>query len=226
MKVVEERMETLADTLNAQNVTHILWSYATMGRTPAEVLIGVLERSMGLALEASSTAHSAQNFDPQDKLAGGGAAVEAVGERQASSVVLKAPSGEASTSRSLAPEDQVIELMRSMLLHLRETEGKEWVDTTNVPNAARMLPVSIIYILYQYYLLCTCYTSKAARMLPVSLCTSHSCSLTHSPLLARALSVSRPDSLAVSRPLPCAVLLAVYILFSPLDMCVCTRACL
>ena len=34
---------------------------------------------------------------------------------------------------------QVIELVRALLLHMRTSEGKEWVDITNMPKAAHML---------------------------------------------------------------------------------------
>ena len=37
------------------------------------------------------------------------------------------------------PEDQVVELVRALLLHMRSSEGKEWVDITNMPKAAHML---------------------------------------------------------------------------------------
>ena len=37
------------------------------------------------------------------------------------------------------PEDQVVELVKALLLHLRTSEGKEWVDTTNLPKAAYLL---------------------------------------------------------------------------------------
>jgi hypothetical protein len=40
---------------------------------------------------------------------------------------------------SQTPEDQVIELVRALLLHMRTSEGKEWVDITNMPKAAHML---------------------------------------------------------------------------------------
>mmetsp|Transcript_47935 Transcript_47935/g.74864 ORF Transcript_47935/g.74864 Transcript_47935/m.74864 type:complete len:705 (+) Transcript_47935:203-2317(+) len=36
-------------------------------------------------------------------------------------------------------EEQVIELVRALLLHLRGSEGKEWVDITNMPKAAHMM---------------------------------------------------------------------------------------
>lgn len=135
MKVLEGQAETLANTLDVQNVTNMLWAYATMGRMPGEVLIGVLERSLGLALEALTKARSAQKFDPQDKLACRGAAAEAVGKGQASSV--------ASSVQSRDAADQVIELVRAMLLHMRDTEGKEWLETSSLQQAAHMLQVSL-----------------------------------------------------------------------------------
>ena len=35
-----------------------------------------------------------------------------------------------------SPEEQVVELVRALLLHMRTSEGKEWVDITNKPKAA------------------------------------------------------------------------------------------
>ena len=37
----------------------------------------------------------------------------------------------------------MIELVRALLLHLRASEGKEWVDITNMPKAAHMLQVCV-----------------------------------------------------------------------------------
>jgi hypothetical protein len=42
---------------------------------------------------------------------------------------------------SQTPEDQVVELVRALLLHMRTSEDKEWVDITNMPKAAHMLQV-------------------------------------------------------------------------------------
>ena len=38
-----------------------------------------------------------------------------------------------------SPEEQVVELVRALLLHMRISEGKEWVDITNMPKAAHMM---------------------------------------------------------------------------------------
>ena len=38
-----------------------------------------------------------------------------------------------------SPEEQVVELVRALLLHMRTSEGKEWVDITNMPKAAHMM---------------------------------------------------------------------------------------
>mmetsp|Transcript_18255 Transcript_18255/g.59952 ORF Transcript_18255/g.59952 Transcript_18255/m.59952 type:complete len:679 (-) Transcript_18255:2186-4222(-) len=37
------------------------------------------------------------------------------------------------------PEEQVIELIKALLRHLKSSEGKDWVDITNMPKAAHMM---------------------------------------------------------------------------------------
>jgi len=37
------------------------------------------------------------------------------------------------------PEEQVIELIKALLRHLQSSEGKDWVDITNMPKAAHMM---------------------------------------------------------------------------------------
>ena len=81
-----------------------------------------------------------------------------------------------------------------MLLHMRDTEGKEWLETSSL--------------------------QQAAHMLQVSLSISRTGSLTHFPL-ARARANCLALSLAreminnpLAGPLPGAVALAVYLLFS------------
>ena len=77
----------------------------------------------GMGIDSFPMSHSIQNLDPQNTIVSGGVAVE----------------GGCTDLTSQTPEDQVIELVRALLLHMRTSEGKEWVDITNMPKAAHML---------------------------------------------------------------------------------------
>jgi hypothetical protein len=78
-----------------------------------------------MSLDSFPMSHSIQNLDPQNTIVSGGVAVEGGGTDL--------------TATSQTPEDQVISLVRALLLHMRTSEGKEWVDITNMPKAAHML---------------------------------------------------------------------------------------
>ena len=72
-----------------------------------------------------------QNLDPQFGFGGAQGGGDGVGSQMS-------VSSQAETTTQTA-EDQVVELVRALLLHLRSSEGKEWVDITNMPKAAHML---------------------------------------------------------------------------------------